>query len=147
MIVPAVLTTDELQWLDHWQGYVGRRWYPAQMRLERARSGYMPVLLDHVNGARIKVGTVIGDTVEVVGGELRAELYIDDDVLAADPANAPLLASLQAGLPQNLSVGVLAWSVSRIETDGNVVYEANDSEPVEVSLVGAGACAGARIVE
>ena len=142
MIVSAVLTTDELQWIGYWNGYMVRRWQPATMRLERARSGNMPVLIDHWNGARVRVGSVIGDTVEVTGGELRADLWLVETLLGED-----LTSALEAGMLPNLSVGVLPWSVTSYETDGNEMYDVTDSEPVEVSLVGAGACAGARVLE
>ena len=145
MRMSAVITTSERQWLASWdETTFYRSWDTAAMDVDRLRSGTAPVLLDHEPSMRARVGHVIGESVQQDAAEVRADLEIDEEALAeVSPA---MLAALRSGRPQNVSVGVQPTETFERKARGEVLYHHSQSECVEVSLVPAGACRGARVM-
>lgn len=90
----------------------------------RVEQGAVPLLIDHSNTARGRIGNV--EAVRVEGGELKATLSILDERLERQ---------INAGVHPNLSIGYQVRESSRGE-DG--VEVAAGWELIEVSLVGTG---------
>ena len=143
----VIATTDEEQFLaagaspdGSWR--VTRRFDISSWDLTRMNSGRMPVLEDHEawTVAR-RIGSGVAGSARVDGGQLMCQVDIDPAL-----ASERTFSALQSGAMRNWSIGALPWRpvVSEQETHTRVVIY--DGEPVELSVVNAGACRGAETI-
>ena len=106
-------------------------------------SGRMPVLEAHEAwDLERRIGSVVAGSARVDGGNLMCEVDIDPAL-----ASERTFSALQSGAMRNWSIGALPWRpevVSEQDTHTRVVI--SDGEPVELSVVNAGACRGAETI-
>jgi len=114
------------------------------VRMGRLKSGSAPVLDSHGYDSRGGLNSVLGVVISaelIPGKEGRATLKFSsrDEV-------EPLFRDIKDGILRNISVGYNVYKMEKVEeTDDVAVYRAIDWEPVEISVVAAGADPEARI--
>lgn len=116
----------------------------GQVRMERLESGTAPVLDNHgftdKGGVRSTIGVV--ESAELVNGkEGRAVLRFSKRAEVDD-----IFQDIKDGILRNISVGYNTFRAEKVgEENDTPIFRAVDWEPVEISVVPAGADAGARI--
>jgi len=114
------------------------------VRMKRLESGTAPVLDTHGFSSRSGVESVLGvvESAEIIPGkEGRATLRFSD---RADVQ--PVFKDIQDGILRNISVGYNTFKTENVgEVDGTPIFRAIDWEPMEISVVPAGADPSAQI--
>ena len=143
----VIATTDEEQFLASgaspdgaWR--VTRRFDIASWDLTRMSSGRMPVLESHEAWTlERRIGSVVAGSARVDGGQLMCEVDIDPAL-----ASERTFSALESGAMRNWSIGALPWRPVVSEQDTHTRVVISDGEPVELSVVNAGACRGAETI-
>lgn len=114
---------------------------PGAVRLDRLNNG-APVLADHANALGRQIGVVVPGSARIEGGRGYATVQLSDQ-----PAIAPIVADIAAGIIRNVSVGyhTHAWEVTGSAGGGPDVWRAVDWEPMEISFVPIPVDAGAQV--
>jgi len=129
------------------RGFFDRFWEelsidPKHVRMERLTSGRAPLLNSHSNWDLSSIlGVVEGARLEGKQGVATVRFAKAED----DPDADKIFRKVVDGIISNVSVGYRVYRFEKIEDveDKIPVYRAVDWEPFEISLVGAGADAGA----
>lgn len=131
---------------DFWDGdfYEELGLKKSEVRMERLESGRAPLLDNHgftdKRGVRSQIG-IVSEAKLVPGKRGIATVRFSKRAEVED-----IFQDVDDGILRNISVGYNVHSFEKIEKEGELpVFRATDWEPVEVSIVPAGADAGAQI--
>jgi HK97 family phage major capsid protein len=112
--------------IEHWFGRLILNHAPAAIRLGRLREGG-PLLLDHDSTKQIGVH----EEVHTDGHKLRGTVRF-----SRGPLGEEIFQDVRDGIRRNASVGVLVYDLKLVrEDDDGPVYQSDDWEPIENSIV------------